>query len=253
MSDLLEKDQFISLNIQKENWYYKYKIFKVKKEIKKYLDSENLLSVNCLDIGSGNGIISFGIGNKINNTTLNWTLVDSNYKKKDLNIDYRKSKKIDPNQTYEIIIGCDVLEHVEDETKFLGSIYDCMNEDSILILTLPAMEILWSDHDIFLKHFRRYNFQTIRNAAKKYFNILNFEYTYKLLFPVAFCLRKIKKILISTSSDNVKAYKKETTNTFLLLDKIFFILLQIEEFLSNKFKKLNLIPGVSLIISLKKK
>ena len=243
MSDLLEKDQFISLNIQKENWYYKYKIFKVKKEIKKYLDSKNLLSVDCLDIGSGNGIISFGIGNKINNTILNWTLVDSNYKKKDLNIDHRKYKKIDINQKYGIIIGCDVLEHVEDETKFLSSINDCMYEESILILTVPAMEILWSDHDIFLKHFRRYNFQTIRNATKKYFNILNFEYTYKLLFPVALCLRK---------SNNVKAYKKETTNTFLLLDKIFFILLQIEEFLSNKFKKLNFFPGLSLIISLKK-
>ena len=68
MSDLLEKDYFTSLNIQKENWYYNNKIFKIKKEIEKFFKLKPNLKTNCLDIGSGNGIISYGIGNKINNT-----------------------------------------------------------------------------------------------------------------------------------------------------------------------------------------
>lgn len=251
MSDLLEKDYFTSLNIQKENWYYKYKIFKIKKEIEKFFNLKPNLKTNCLDIGSGNGIISYGIGNKINNSYLDWKLVDSNYTKKDLKLDHRKAKKIDTNQNYDIIIGSDVLEHVEDEDKFLSLISECMIEDSILILTVPALEILWSEHDVFLKHFRRYNIKTIKKATEKYFDFINYEYMYKSLFPIAFSIRKLKKIF--ESSNKNKIYKRETTNTFFLINKIFFIFLQIEEFLSIKFRKLNFLPGVSLIISLKKK
>lgn len=151
MSDLLEKDQFISLDAQKENRYYIYKIYKVKKEIKKYFESSNILVLNCLDVRSGKGIISYGIGDKINDRNLNWSLVDSNYTKNDLNLDYRKSIESKFNQKYEIIIGFDVLEHIEDERIFLRSLHDCMQEDSILIMTIPAKDILWSNHDIFLK------------------------------------------------------------------------------------------------------
>ena len=144
MSDLLERELYNSLIEQKDNWYYKYKIYKVKNEIKKYISKSSLSEKSCLDIGCGNGIISFGIGDKVNGRSLNWKLVDSNFTKDDLKNDSRKSTEIESNKKFDIIIACDVLEHIDNVSEFLELINNCMKKDSILILTVPAMEILWS-------------------------------------------------------------------------------------------------------------
>ena len=74
---------------------------------------------------------------------------------------------------------------------------NCMKKESILILTVPAMKILWSDHDVFLKHFRRYNVKSLENSVKKNFRLLNIEYTYKSLFPLALIVILIKRITSS--------------------------------------------------------
>ncbi len=248
MSDLLEKDLFRNLKIQRNNWYYSYKIMKVRKEIKKYL-KKNQKEAKCLDIGSGNGIISFGIGNKINQTTLNWKLVDSNYSKDDLEKDERKSIKIKKNEKFDIIIACDVLEHVEYENDLLNLIYESMFKDSILIMTVPAMNALWSYHDVFLKHYRRYNIKQFKKSVNNIFKIENIEYTYKSVFPIALLIRIIQRILKS----NIKKHNKgDSSNTSWLANKLFLLILKFEEFISSKIKFINYLPGVSLISSLKK-
>lgn len=250
MSDLLEKDLFSSLNDQKKNWYYKYKIYKVKKEINKYLKNKSMDKKKCLDIGCGNGIISFGIGNQINGINLDWNLVDSNFTNKDLYNDPRKSNNIKDGKKFDIVIACDVLEHIDNQDEFLQLIDNCMSKDSILIVTVPAMNILWSDHDVFLKHYRRYSMKSFKNSVENYFRILNIEYTYKSLFPLALFIRSTKKII--NLFKKVESYKGESTNTFYLLNKFFLIILQFEEILSSRFDAINYLPGISLIAALKK-
>jgi len=252
MSDLLERELYNSLINQKNNWYYKYKIYKVKNEIKKFIKHNSLSEKNCLDIGCGNGIISFGVGDKVKGTSLNWKLVDSNFTKDDLKNDSRKSTKIEINKKFDIVIACDVLEHIDNDIQFLELINNCMKKDSILILTVPAMEILWSDHDVFLKHFRRYNRKSLENSVKKNFRLLNIEYTYKSLFPLALIVILIKRI--TSSILRRKSFKIEETvaNTFFLINYLFLTILKIEEIFSKKFKFINSFPGVSLIATLKK-
>ena len=50
----------------------------------------------------------------------------------------------------------DVLEHQEDDTRFIKELVDKMEPGSVLLLTVPALPKLWSPCDVALGHYRRY-------------------------------------------------------------------------------------------------
>jgi hypothetical protein len=51
----------------------------------------------------------------------------------------------------------DVLEHQEDDQAFMADLVGKMPPGSMLLLTVPALQRLWSDWDVALGHFRRYD------------------------------------------------------------------------------------------------
>lgn len=51
----------------------------------------------------------------------------------------------------------DVVEHVEDDQAFLAEVTAKMDVGATLILTVPALQRLWSHWDVALGHFRRYD------------------------------------------------------------------------------------------------
>lgn len=51
----------------------------------------------------------------------------------------------------------DVLEHVEDDRGLLSSIVDAVAEGTSVLITVPADMTLWSEHDVVLGHYRRYD------------------------------------------------------------------------------------------------
>ena len=57
----------------------------------------------------------------------------------------------------EFVTLLDVLEHQEDDRAFLSSLVGKMAPGSTLLLTVPALPKLWSQWDVALGHFRRYD------------------------------------------------------------------------------------------------
>ena len=57
----------------------------------------------------------------------------------------------------DICFMLDVLEHIEHDREFLAALNRKLNQDGLLMITVPAYNFLFSEHDVFLKHFRRYN------------------------------------------------------------------------------------------------
>jgi hypothetical protein len=51
----------------------------------------------------------------------------------------------------------DVLEHVEDDFTFLNDILKKLPENGTLLITVPAIQFLFSAYDAFYKHYRRYS------------------------------------------------------------------------------------------------
>lgn len=77
----------------------------------------------------------------------------------------------------------DVLEHVHNDNVFLKEILEKLPTDALVVITVPAFQLLFSNHDVFLKHHRRYNRKQL--LALLHFNNLIVEkchYFYTSLF-----------------------------------------------------------------------
>lgn len=56
-----------------------------------------------------------------------------------------------------LITLMDVLEHVEDDRGLVESLIDNVAHGTVVVITVPADMTLWSEHDVVLGHFRRYD------------------------------------------------------------------------------------------------
>ncbi len=97
----------------------------------------------------------------------------------------------------DVVILADVLEHIKDDRQFIQDLVENMCQGSILIITVPANPLLWSEHDLILGHFRRYTagqlgvllggLGDMECKFQSYFNCL--------LFPLIFLLRMMNRLL----------------------------------------------------------
>ena len=90
-----------------------------------------------------------------------------------------------PDESFDVIIALNVLEHIEDDTKALQNIYRLLKKDGIFIFELPAFQSLYDSYDSELQHFRRYNKSNILKKLKsENFLILDIHYIcYSIFLP----------------------------------------------------------------------
>lgn len=65
---------------------------------------------------------------------------------------------------YDMIALFDVLEHLEDDSESLRDLAGRLAPGGRIILTVPAMEWLWSQHDVVHHHQRRYSRRSLSNT-----------------------------------------------------------------------------------------
>jgi SAM-dependent methyltransferase len=61
-----------------------------------------------------------------------------------------------PDETFELVLACDVLEHLADDTVAAREVRRVLTPGGHLVATVPADPTLWSAHDVALQHHRRY-------------------------------------------------------------------------------------------------
>lgn len=92
----------------------------------------------------------------------------------------------------DLLLGMDVLEHIEDDFSALDSWVKHMGKDSIILLTVPAFQSLWSYHDEFLDHKRRYTKEDLLSLSNRCgLEPIFLNYAFGPLFPVVWIVRKI--------------------------------------------------------------
>ena len=121
------------------------------------------------------------------------------------------------------VFSSNVLEHIENDQKTLDDIYKKLNKDGLLFLFLPAFQILYSDMDKKVGHFRRYSMQDIKKKLKKAkFQIVYNSYLDSLGFFASLIMKIIgydeKKGIGSPKS--LKFYDKYIIPISFFLDKI---------------------------------
>jgi len=58
--------------------------------------------------------------------------------------------------SFDVVVACEVLEHIENEEAFLGKIAGLLKIGGRMILSVPARKSLWAVDDEMAGHFRRY-------------------------------------------------------------------------------------------------
>src|SRR5689334_3745073 len=69
--------------------------------------------------------------------------------------------------TQDLILMMDVIEHVDDDVGFIRAYTDRMPRGGVLLVTVPAFRFLWSGHDVFLEHKRRYTMAGLHRTIRK--------------------------------------------------------------------------------------
>jgi hypothetical protein len=77
---------------------------------------------------------------------------------------YNQISKI--NQPINYLYTSNVLEHIEDDLSTLISIRQKMSTGGLLIIYVPALPILYSDHDKSIGHYRRYGKKELKKKVE---------------------------------------------------------------------------------------
>ena len=98
-------------------------------------------------------------------------------------------------EMFDVIVMHDVLEHIEDDLSALTDYVKRAPSGSLFLISVPAFEFLWSPHDIFLGHFRRYTLKSLKVlVVSSGLDCMEAKYLFGPIFPLVFLIRKIKNL-----------------------------------------------------------
>ena len=90
----------------------------------------------------------------------------------------------------DLVLMMDVLEHVDNDAGLVSHYATKVPSGAHFLVTVPAFRFLWSGHDVFLEHKRRYTLaeieQTMRTAG---LDVVRGAYYFGAVFPLAAAVR----------------------------------------------------------------
>ncbi len=90
----------------------------------------------------------------------------------------------------DLVLMMDVLEHVDDDRALLRHYAAKVPPGAHFLVTVPAFAFLWSGHDVFLEHKRRYRLTEIETAMRDAgLAVVRGSYYFGLVFPLAAAVR----------------------------------------------------------------
>ncbi|MDD2678280.1 MAG: methyltransferase domain-containing protein [Candidatus Nanoarchaeia archaeon] len=150
-------------------------------------------------------------------------LIPSNIFFKKMKLDISSEAKFKKNY-FDVIIACDVLEHITNDKKAVFNICNILKKNGVVFCTVPAFQFLFSAHDSALGHKRRYSKNTLKKLFDD-FKIKKLSYWNFLMFvPIA-----IKRALSKNSASKIDDLSKVPP----IINKILYFFLKIENFLIN--------------------
>jgi len=80
-----------------------------------------------------------------------------------INADFMAYERID--EKFDCVISCEVMEHIENDEKFIDKIRNLMMDQGQLILSVPARKKYWGFDDELVGHYRRYEKEELRSMV----------------------------------------------------------------------------------------
>lgn len=150
-----------------------------------------------IDIGAGNGFFAGEVYRHFSQRISEVLLVDTAYTEEQLAaplpIPFLRSRQLPAQFDHVVALLMDVLEHVENDWQFLEElrVRSSPGGSNAFFITVPAFNSLWSGHDVYLGHYRRYTRQTLqRLLVDSGYRVKRIYYIYNGLLPLAFLRRR---------------------------------------------------------------
>lgn len=97
---------------------------------------------------------------------------------------------------FDLLLASDVLEHVEDDRGALRELRRVAAPGASLVITAPAYQWMWSEHDDELHHLRRYTMRRLRQrVVAAGFRPVRSTYFNSILLPVVAAARLVSRLL----------------------------------------------------------
>jgi len=94
----------------------------------------------------------------------------------------------------DLVLMMDVLEHVDDDRGLVRHYAAKVPSGAHFLVTVPAFAFLWSGHDVFLEHKRRYRLPEIEAAMQGAgLEVVRGAYYFALVFPLAAAMRLARR------------------------------------------------------------
>lgn len=98
--------------------------------------------------------------------------------------------------SFDLVCMFDVLEHIDDDVATLQAVRGLLAPEGWALITVPAYQWMWSAHDEFLHHKRRYTAAELRRKiAAAGLHAAPLSYFNTLLFPLAAAVRLKDRLL----------------------------------------------------------
>jgi SAM-dependent methyltransferase len=135
-----------------------------------------------------------------------------------------------PHDAYDFVLLLDVIEHLDFPNRVLSRLSYSMKKGGYLIITVPAYQWLFSNHDVALDHRKRYTRKTLKNEIPKNFELIKISHFVTTLFPIAVITRLFSRLryLLFASQDSKRNIRKQSSSQLSFLDIILKKIMSIE-------------------------
>jgi SAM-dependent methyltransferase len=184
--DLKEVSLLGSSKILK-HWYYRAKLAALLRA------TADVQPCSVLDVGAGSGFFSRSLLKAGRATKV--ICVDTGYAEDydDVVAGHRilfRRALASQDSDVGLVIMMDVLEHVDDDIGLVHEYANVVPPGTQFVITVPAFQWLWSGHDVFLGHRRRYSLPQIEQVLRTAGLHIEFgSYYFGSVLPVAAAFR----------------------------------------------------------------
>ena len=207
------KEEEILGSAADQHWYYRSKAAAVTRLLGAYSPTK------ILDVGAGSGFFSRYLLRKTFAETA--ICVDTSYAaawhtlEANKRIDFRQA--ID-DVDVDLVLLMDVLEHVEDDAGLIADYVRKVPTGALFVFSVPAFSFLWSRHDDFLLHKRRYTLPQLERVVRTAgLTVQSGAYYFGFILPIAAGTRLLERYLPATTRQARSQLKRHNpiTNAFL--------------------------------------
>ena len=174
-----------------EPWYYAAK----GRALRRFLQGAHPSAI--LDVGAGSGVFSKLL---LADGAREAVCVDPEYRhEQTLRVDGKPMsfRRAIESSTADLVLMMDVCEHVDDDVGLIAHYARLVAPGTRFLITVPAFQFLFSGHDLFLEHKRRYTLASLEACvAASGLEVRRSAYYFAAVFPLAAAQRLAERALV---------------------------------------------------------